>query len=84
MSVAAAVGRRVRELGRLVRGVLGEDAYDAYLAHMGAAAAGAPGSTHGAGAGGQVGGGEERVLSAREFWRDRSDRQDREPQGRCC
>jgi uncharacterized short protein YbdD (DUF466 family) len=23
-------------------------------------------------------------LSEREFWRDRSDRQDSDPQGRCC
>lgn len=26
----------------------------------------------------------EAPLTEREFWRDRTDRQDRNPQGRCC
>ncbi|WP_285320573.1 YbdD/YjiX family protein [Pseudarthrobacter sp. lyk4-40-TYG-27] len=27
---------------------------------------------------------QEPALGEREFWRDRTDRQDRNPQGRCC
>jgi uncharacterized short protein YbdD (DUF466 family) len=27
---------------------------------------------------------QEPPLGEREFWRDRTDRQDRNPQGRCC
>jgi uncharacterized short protein YbdD (DUF466 family) len=27
---------------------------------------------------------EARPMSEREFWRDRTDRQDSNPQGRCC
>ena len=56
-----------------VRGVMGEDAYEKYLAHA-AAAHGAHGE-HGDGA---------RVMTEREFWRDRTDRQDANPSGRCC
>jgi uncharacterized short protein YbdD (DUF466 family) len=52
-----------------VRAVSGEDAYERYLAHHR--------SAHGT---------ESAVpaLTEREFWRDRTDRQDTNPQGRCC
>ncbi len=59
-----------RDLGRLWRGVMGEDAYDKYCAHVRAQrVAGDP--TH-------------PLLTEREFWRDRTDRQAAHPQGRCC
>lgn len=67
---AAAVGPRPRRgLRWYLRGMLREDAYERYLEHE-AAHGRAPG--------------DPGVMSAREFWRDRTDRQDREPQGRCC
>ncbi|MCB4209181.1 YbdD/YjiX family protein [Arthrobacter sp. UM1] len=55
---------------RYLRGVVGADAYEKYLAHHERRAAA----------------GEccEPVLSEREFWREKTDRLDREPQGRCC
>nr|WP_230685261.1 YbdD/YjiX family protein [Cellulomonas sp. JZ18] len=52
-----------------VRALLGEDAYERYLEHQ---------AEHGRAPG------DPGVLTAREFWRDRTDRQDRAPQGRCC
>ena len=65
---------RVAEVARgirwYVRGVMGEDAYEKYLAHVA--------SEHGDAAGGAP------VMTEREFWRDRTDRQDSNPQGRCC
>ncbi|WP_199423219.1 YbdD/YjiX family protein [Actinotalea solisilvae] len=61
--------RARRGIGWFLRGLLGEDAYERYLEHEAA---------HGRGPG------DPGVMSAREFWRDRTDRQDREPQGRCC
>jgi uncharacterized short protein YbdD (DUF466 family) len=65
-----------------VRGVMGEDAYEKYLLHYE--------TVHG------NRGDEEhdpfeddhapapRPMTEREFWRDHSDRQDNNPQGRCC
>ena len=55
-----------------VRGVMGDDAYEKYLAHAAA--------EHGASTA-AVG---TPVMTEREFWRDRTDRQDANPQGRCC
>ena len=52
---------------------MGEDAYEKYLDHYY--------ETHDAFASGMVG---NPPMTAREFWRDRDDRQDRNPQGRCC
>ena len=52
----------------VLRGVMGEHAYDDYLAHHR--------STHPDD--------EAPPMTAREFWRDRSDTQDRNPEGRCC
>ena len=51
-----------------VKGVLGEDAYARYREHFTSAHAD----------------GSERMMTEREFWRDRSDRQETDPQGRCC
>ena len=69
--VLAAVRTGARGFAWYVRGVLGEDAYDKYAAHH-AATHGAPGS------------GCEPAMTEREFWRDQTDRQQRNPQGRCC
>ncbi len=70
MSTLAAVRRGARDLVTLWRGVVGEDAYDRYREHVEACrAAGEP---------------DHPLLSEREFWRDRTDRQDAHPQGRCC
>jgi uncharacterized short protein YbdD (DUF466 family) len=64
------VARGFREAVAIWRGVLGEDAYDRYRAHVQAQrAAGDP---------------EHPLMTEREFWRDRTDRQDAHPQGRCC
>ncbi|GAB4100921.1 YbdD/YjiX family protein [Sinomonas halotolerans] len=52
------------------RGVLGADAYEKYLDHHRAEAA--------------AGHCAAPAMTEREFWRDRTDRQDTNPQGRCC
>ena len=70
--VLAAVRTGARGIAWFVRGVLGEDAYDKYAAHH-AATRSAPGDC-----------GVEPVMTEREFWRDQTDRQQRNPQGRCC
>ncbi|GAA1353317.1 YbdD/YjiX family protein [Falsarthrobacter nasiphocae] len=72
---AAAPPRRgVRDVAasvaRFARGVMGADAYEKYAAHH--ARLEARGECPG------------RLMTEREFWRDKTDRQDREPQGRCC
>jgi uncharacterized short protein YbdD (DUF466 family) len=65
-----------------VRGVMGEDAYEKYLLHYEA--------VHGNGGDQERDGSEHghgpapRPMTEREFWRDHSDRQDNNPQGRCC
>jgi len=70
MAVLDAVRRSARDLAWFWRGVVGEDAYDKYCAHVQAQrAAGDP--TH-------------PLLTEREFWRHRTDRQESDPQGRCC
>jgi len=69
MGVATAVRSAVAGLAWYVKAVSGEDAYERYLAHHE--------SVHGT---------AESVpaMTEREFWRDRTDRQDTNPQGRCC
>jgi uncharacterized short protein YbdD (DUF466 family) len=65
-----AVQRGARVLASIWRGVVGEDAYDKYRAHVEAQrASGWP---------------DHPLMTEREFWRDRTDRQDANPQGRCC
>jgi uncharacterized short protein YbdD (DUF466 family) len=51
---------------------MGDDAYDRYRAHH--LSAHPDGSRHGGSA----------PMTEREFWRDRTDRQDAQPEGRCC
>ncbi|MBX9244745.1 YbdD/YjiX family protein [Actinotalea ferrariae] len=63
------VGRGVRGVAWFVRGVLREDAYERYLEHE---------ASHGRRPT------DPGVLTEREFWRDRTDRQDHAPEGRCC
>ncbi|WP_077489316.1 YbdD/YjiX family protein [Sinomonas mesophila] len=53
-----------------LRGVMGADAYERYLEHHRAEEA--------------AGRCAAPPLTEREFWRDRTDRQDTDPQGRCC
>jgi uncharacterized short protein YbdD (DUF466 family) len=69
MGVAAAVRQGVLGVSWFVKGVLREDAYEKYLAHAAAEHSGE---------------GREHVMTEREFWRDVTDRQERNPQGRCC
>ena len=68
--VLDAVRRGAREAGRLWRGVVGEDAYERYRDHVHAQRA--------------RGAADHPLMTEREFWRDRTDRQDANPQGRCC
>ncbi|MET0956195.1 MAG: YbdD/YjiX family protein [Cryobacterium sp.] len=67
--VLTAVRSAAAGLAWYVKGVLGEDAYDKYRAHHE--------SVHGADT-------AVPCMTAREFWRDQTDRQDVNPQGRCC
>lgn len=69
MRALEAVRRGASGLAWFVKGVMGEDAYDKYRAHHE--------ETHPA-AGGQP------MMTEREFWRDQTDRQENNPQGRCC
>lgn len=57
-----------RNLRWFLRGVMGADAYEKYLAFYE--------SAHGPD--------DHPPMTEREFWRDRDDRQDNNPQGRCC
>jgi len=75
-SLAAVLGgirRAARSVAWYVKGVMGEDAWDKYRTHHEAVHA----------AGGQAHAGEP-MMTEREFWRDQTDRQDSNPQGRCC
>jgi len=64
-----------RHAAWFVRGVMGEDAYEKYLLHHAA--------VHGSGGDGDIVDAPA-PMTEREFWRDHSDRQDANPQGRCC
>ncbi|MCU1542776.1 MAG: hypothetical protein JWM50_641 [Microbacteriaceae bacterium] len=71
-------GRRVaRDVAWFVKGVMGEDAYEKYRAHYESTHGGEHGREHAADH-------AEPMMSEREFWRDRTDRQDAHPEGRCC
>jgi uncharacterized short protein YbdD (DUF466 family) len=72
MSLLAGIRKSARVVSWYVKGVMGEDAYDKYKAH------------HESHAAVQAGHGGERVMTEREFWRDQTDRQDTNPQNRCC
>jgi uncharacterized short protein YbdD (DUF466 family) len=69
MGVVAAVRQGARGVSWFVKGMLREDSYQKYLAHLDAQ---------------HAGGGGAPVMTEREFWRDATDRQERNPQGRCC
>jgi len=69
MTLLDGVRKGVRGAAWYLRALLGEDAYDKYAAHHASIHA-VPGA--------------EPVMTEREFWRDQTDRQDKNPQGRCC
>jgi len=69
MTMPEGLRRGGRSVVWYVKGLIGEDAYEKYSAHVAAC---------------QAAGGQEEVMSEREFWRDLTDRQERNPQGRCC
>jgi uncharacterized short protein YbdD (DUF466 family) len=71
MNRIGALRERVSGVAWFIRGVLGEDAYDKYREHYAATHPDADSSQH-------------PPMSEREFWRDRADRQDAHPEGRCC
>jgi uncharacterized short protein YbdD (DUF466 family) len=63
--------RGAKDLAWYVKGVMGEDAYDKYKAHHESRHPSEEDDT-------------PPVMTEREFWRDQTDRQDTNPQGRCC
>jgi uncharacterized short protein YbdD (DUF466 family) len=71
VSLSAELRKGAAGVAWFVKGVLGEDAYDKYRAHYAAAHGESDGSSPG-------------MMTEREFWKDRMDRQDANPQGRCC
>ncbi|WP_104128804.1 YbdD/YjiX family protein [Cryobacterium sp. Y57] len=75
MTLWAGVRTGARGVVWYLKGLLGEDAYEKYVAHHAATcetdAAGLDRAPH-------------PLLTEREFWRDQTDRQDKNPQGRCC
>jgi uncharacterized short protein YbdD (DUF466 family) len=70
MTVVARLREGVTGVRWFVKGVLGEDAYDKYREHFA--------DVH------SDSGEGERMMTEREFWRDRSDRQEAHPESRCC
>ncbi|TFD63359.1 YbdD/YjiX family protein [Cryobacterium sp. Hh38] len=77
MTLLAGVRKGARGVVWYLKGILGEDAYEKYVAHHAALhAAGAADGTDGAA--------PHPLMTEREFWRDQTDRQDANPQGRCC
>ena len=71
MSLLGALRERASGVAWFVKGVLGEDAYDKYREHYTAT------HTH-------ADSPQRPMMTEREFWRDRADRQDAHPEGRCC
>ncbi|SEM76832.1 YbdD/YjiX family protein [Cryobacterium sp. TMT1-3] len=71
MALLAGVRKGARSVAWFFKGVLGEDAYEKYVAHHEADAACGTRAEH-------------PLMTEREFWRDQTDRQDANPQGRCC
>ena len=71
MNTAGLVKKGARNLAWFIKGVMGEDAYDKYKAHHE--------SRHPS-----DGCEAPPVMTEREFWRDQTDRQETNPQGRCC
>ena len=71
-----AVRRGARGVVWYLKAILGEDAYEKYAAHHAARHAAALAADPSCAA--------HAVMTEREFWRDQTDRQDKNPQGRCC
>lgn len=71
MRVVDSVRTAAGGLAWFVRGVMGGDAYEKYAAHQAAQHAAGAADGH-------------PPMTEREFWRDQTDRQDCNPQGRCC
>jgi uncharacterized short protein YbdD (DUF466 family) len=67
-SAGSALLTGLRKVRWYLRGVMGADAYEKYLEFHESA----PGSA------------DHPPMTEREFWRDRDDRQDSNPQSRCC
>ena len=72
VGVLGAVQRGARGVVWYLKAMLGEDAYEKYAAHHAARHAADPSCD------------AHEVMTEREFWRDQTDRQDKNPQGRCC
>jgi uncharacterized short protein YbdD (DUF466 family) len=70
MRVLNAVRKGARDFAWFFKGVMGEDAYEKYKTHYEAVHA--------------TGGPDQPLMTEREFWRDMTDRQERNPQSRCC
>ena len=81
MSLIASVRQGAKGLAWFMRGVMGEDAYDKYKAHHEALHEAHDESISDLGSAACDG---QRMMTEREFWRDQTDRQDTNPQGRCC
>ncbi len=69
MDITGTVRSGAKSLAWFFDGVLGGDAYAKYVAHHE--------RTHGTDP-------DCPMMTEREFWRDRTDRQESNPQGRCC
>jgi uncharacterized short protein YbdD (DUF466 family) len=67
---ASGVRDGLRGVAWFVRGVLGEDAYDKYRDHHDAVHGDDPDAPP--------------PMTVKQFWRDRTDRQETNPEGRCC
>ena len=78
MTILAGVRKGARGVVWYLKGLLGEDAYEKYVAHHTAGADGVACERDAAG------GTPHPLMTEREFWRDQTDRQERNPQGRCC
>lgn len=70
MTLLAGVRKGARGVAWYLKGLLGEDAYEKYVAHHVASC--------------ETDAVPHPLMTAREFWRDQTDRQDQNPQGRCC
>jgi uncharacterized short protein YbdD (DUF466 family) len=68
----ALAGTAGRNLAWFLNGMLGGDAYEKYTAHHRAVHADRPAGDVAA------------LMTEREFWRDRTAREEQNPQGRCC
>ena len=81
MSLLASVRQGAKGFAWFMRGVMGEDAYDKYKAHHEGLRDAHDDSTHDPDAAACA---VPVMMTEREFWRDQTDRQDINPQGRCC